>query len=85
MGKKNGIVTVADERDLALGLLAGLHPCITIDGPPMTVAERIFDAVMADQAGLKAQLKQAQHTIELLQDHLGQLRRSQPATTLSNQ
>lgn len=82
MGKKNGIVTLADERDLALGLLAGLHPCITIDGPPMTVAERIFDAVMADQADLKAQLKKAQHTIELLQNHLGQLRRSRHTIAL---
>jgi hypothetical protein len=41
----------------ALDFLCGLHPEITIDGPPMQVAERIFDAVLADRAALSAEIK----------------------------
>ena len=35
------------QHERALTLLAGLHPCITIDGPPEEVALRIFDHVQA--------------------------------------
>ena len=35
------------QHERALALLAGLHPCITIDGPPEEVAQRIFDHVQA--------------------------------------
>ena len=66
----------ADERGetkelrVALDFLAGLHPHLTIDGPPMAVAERIFDAVMGEQAGLKARLASYERNMESLRAHL---------------
>lgn len=40
------------QQEQALALLCGLHPCITIDGPPEEVARRIFDHVTADRQAL---------------------------------
>jgi hypothetical protein len=37
------------QHERALSLLCGLHTCITIDGPPETVAERVFDQVLAER------------------------------------
>lgn len=66
----------AEEREetkelrVALDFLAGLHPHLTIDGPPMAVAERIFDAVMGEQAELKARLASYERNMESLRAHL---------------
>ncbi len=54
----------------ALSLLCGLHPCITIDGPPLTVAERIFDHVQADQRASRERIASLGQTIESLRRHL---------------
>ena len=40
------------QHEQALSHLCGLHPCITIDGPPEAVARRIFDYVTADRRAL---------------------------------
>lgn len=44
--------TLLSQHEQALSLLCGLHPCITIDGPPEEVAQRIFDHVLADRRAL---------------------------------
>ncbi len=57
---------MADNKEAAdaLQLLAGLHPCLTIDGPPMEVAQRIFDAVIAEQSHLKAEIANQERNLE---------------------
>ena len=59
------------EYEQALQLLAGLHPCITIDGPPMAVAELIFDAVQADQRALKDQIAKQERNLDWMRKELG--------------
>ena len=59
----------------ALDFLAGLHPCLTIDGPPMAVAERIFDAVMAERSALKEEIARQEQALEGLRQALMRARR----------
>lgn len=56
------------QHEQALSLLCGLHPCITIDGPPEEVARRIFDHVSNDR-------RELMERIELLDRALEQFRR----------
>lgn len=58
------------EHEQALAFLAGLHPCLTIDGPPMAVAERIFDAVMAERRELQEQIANQERNLDLMRQHL---------------
>lgn len=67
-GPKRGTLLV--EHEQALAFLAGLHPCLTIDGPPMAVAERIFDAVMAERRGLLEQIANQERNLDLMRQHL---------------
>ena len=62
------------EHVQAMDFLAGLHPCLTIDGPPMAVAERIFDAVMGERAELKAEIKRQEQALDLLRGALARTR-----------
>lgn len=64
--RKDDEVRIA-EHEQALAFLAGLY-CgdLTISDPPMTVAERIFDSVMAERAGLKAEIQQKEEALEFL-------------------
>ncbi|MBT9513328.1 MAG: hypothetical protein IV104_13360 [Acidovorax sp.] len=62
------------EHAQALDFLGGLHPCLTIDGPPMAVAERIFDAVMGERAELKAEIKRQEQALDLLRGALARTR-----------
>lgn len=59
-----------DEHETALSLLCGLHPCMTIDGPPMVVAERIFDAVIAERRELTETIKQMESWLETMRNEL---------------
>lgn len=58
------------EYKQALDFLAGLHPGITIDGPPMAVAELIFDAVQAEQRALKEEIKKKERNIDWMRKEL---------------
>lgn len=58
------------EHKQALDLLAGLHPGITIDGPPMAVAELIFDAVQADQRALKDEIAKQERNLDWMRKEL---------------
>lgn len=62
----SGIRPGDDEHERALSLLAGLHPCLTIDGPPMVMAERIFDAVLAERAEMTAKINQSEESLQWL-------------------
>ncbi len=59
----------------ALDFLACLHPCLTIDGPPMAVAERIFDAVMAEREGLLEQIANQERNLEWMRQSLAKAAR----------
>lgn len=61
---------LTDEHETALSLLCGLHPCMTIDGPPMVVAERIFDAVIAERRELTETIKQMEGWLETMRNEL---------------
>lgn len=61
---------LSDECETVLSFLAGLHPCLTIDGPPMAVAERIFDAVLAERAELLEQIKRMKGNLETMRQML---------------
>ena len=63
------MVTLAEYQQ-ALDFLAGLHPCLTIDGPPMAVAERIFDAVMAERRGLLEQIESQERNLAWMRQSL---------------
>lgn len=54
----------------ALDFLAGLHPGITIDGPPMAVAELIFDAVQAEQRALKEEIERKERNLDWMRKEL---------------
>lgn len=58
------------EHEQALQLLAGLHPCITIDGPPMALAELIFDAVMSDLRALKDEVEKQERNLDWMRKEL---------------
>lgn len=62
---------VAKDAEAALRFLAGLHPELTIDGPPMAVAERIWDSVMADRQASADQIKNMERNLEGMRRHLG--------------
>jgi hypothetical protein len=64
-------INAAAEFQKALDMLAGLHPGLTIDGPPMDVAERIFGAVMAEQRALKDEIANMERNLEGMRRHLG--------------
>lgn len=55
-----------EEYEQALSLLAGLHPGITIDGPPLEVAARIFDAVAADRANFEQEIRRQARALETM-------------------
>lgn len=57
------------EHAQALSFLCGLHACMTIDGPPMVVAERIFDAVLAERAELLEQIKRMERNLEAMRQY----------------
>lgn len=54
----------------ALDFLAGLHPGITIDGPPMAVAGLIFDAVQAEQSALKEEIEKKERNLAWMRKEL---------------
>ena len=54
----------------ALDFLAGLHPGITIDGPPMAVAGLIFDAVQAEQRALKEEIEKKERHLDWMRKEL---------------
>jgi len=58
------------EHEKALQFLAGLHPCPTIDGPPMALAELIFDAVQADRRALKAEIEKQERNLDWMRKEL---------------
>lgn len=58
------------EHKQALDFLAGLHPGITIDGPPMAVAELIFDAVQAEQRALKEEIEKKERNLDWMRKEL---------------
>lgn len=58
------------EYKQALDFLAGLHPGITIDGPPMAVAELIFDAVQAEQRALKEEIGKKERNLDWMRKEL---------------
>lgn len=60
----------ASEHEQALQFLAGLHPGLTIDGPPMAVADCIFEAVLAERRALKDALAQKERALDLLRNEL---------------
>lgn len=53
-----------EEYEQALSLLAGLHPGLTIDGPPLEVAARIFDAVVAERAHHEQEIRRKERALE---------------------
>lgn len=63
------------EHAQALAFLAGLY-CgdLTISDPPMAVAERIFDSVMAERAGLKDEIKRQEQALDFLRQSLARAR-----------
>jgi len=69
------------EHIQALDFLAGLHPCLTIDGPPMAVAERIFDAVLGERAALQAEIKRQEQALDFLRTALARARLAPPPPT----
>lgn len=69
------------EHVQALDFLAGLHPCLTIDGPPMAVAERIFDAVLGERAALQAEIKRQEEALVFLRTALARARLAPPPPT----
>lgn len=70
------------EHAQALAFLAGLY-CgdLTISEPPMTVAERIFDSVMAERAGLKEEIKRQESALDFLRSALARSRLAPPPPT----
>src|SRR5574343_1017717 len=52
------------QHERALALLCGLHPCITVDGPPVVVAERIFDHVTAAQRAQQSRITSLDRALE---------------------
>lgn len=58
------------EYEQALGLLAGLHPNPPVDGPPMALAELIFEAVLEDARGLKEEIAKKERNLELMRGEL---------------
>lgn len=69
------------EHVQALDFLAGLHPFLTIDGPPMAAAERIFDAVLGERAELQAEIKRQEQALDFLRDALARARLGSPPPT----
>lgn len=51
------------QHERALSILCGLHPCVTIDGPPEEVALRIFDQVQAEHRALKQRIASLERTV----------------------
>lgn len=52
------------QYEAALSLLSGLHPCITVDGPPEEVAQRIFDHVQAERRELLNRIESLDRALE---------------------
>lgn len=59
------------QHEQALSLLCGLHPCITIDGPPEEVARRIFDHVTADRRALLERIASLDQTLDYFRSQRG--------------
>lgn len=53
-----------EQHERGLSLLCGLHPCMTIDGPPEEVAQRIFDHVMAEQRALLERIESLDRALD---------------------
>lgn len=66
---RRALAPTVEEYEQALSLLAGLHPGMTIDGPPMEVATRIFDAVMADRAHHEQEIRRKERALESMREH----------------
>lgn len=65
------------EYEKALAFLSCLHPCLTIDGPPMAVAERIFDAVSAERTALLGKIENCERNLESMRQYLAKERHGQ--------
>ena len=52
------------QHERALSFLCGLHPCVTIDGPPEEIAERIFDHVQAQDRENKRRIADLNRSLE---------------------
>ncbi|AVS91429.1 hypothetical protein C8246_05985 [Paracidovorax avenae] len=68
-GEPVALKPLTEEHEQALALLAGLHPGLTIDGPPMEVATRIFDAVAADRANFEQEIRRQERALESMRAH----------------
>ncbi|MVT30132.1 restriction alleviation protein, Lar family [Acidovorax citrulli] len=66
---RRALAPAVEEYEQALALLAGLHPGLTIDGPPLEVATRIFDAVMADRAHHEQEIRRQERALESMRAH----------------
>lgn len=71
----------ATEHQQALDFLCGLHTEVTIDGPPMAVAERIFDHVMAEQRTLQDRIRSLENSLERLHRLYAEARKEAPHGT----
>ncbi len=58
------------QYEQALQLLAGLHPCPTIDGPPMALAEMIFKSVQAEIKALKDKFTRQESSLDWMSKEL---------------
>ncbi len=69
------------EHTQALAFLAGLY-CgdLTISDPPMAVAERIFDSVMSERAGLKDEIQRQEQALDFLRNAFAKSRQAPPPT-----
>lgn len=56
-----------EQHERALALLGCLHPCITIDGPPEEVAQRIFDHVQAQGQAYEQRIASLRKSLEYFQ------------------
>lgn len=60
------LIALAPELSQALDFLSGLHPCLTIDSPPMDVAKRIFDAVMSERSASKDKVADMERKLDFM-------------------
>lgn len=70
------VIACAPDFAEALDFLAGLHPGLTIDGPPMEVAKRIFDAVLAERSELKEQIQNMERNLATMRSVLAKTART---------
>jgi len=70
------LIASSPEMKEALDFLAGLHPGLTIDGPPMEIAKRIFDAVLAERSELKERIQNMERNLATMRSVLAKTTRT---------